>query len=71
MSGLTPAQEHRRKQKETRRRALERDRSINRAQNVKDKEAADLRRRAAAVPGTDRAPAIARAFRAVQAGRAS
>lgn len=68
---LTPSQKASRRRKEARRLGLETTRRLNREQDVREKEAADLRRAARAVPGTDRAPALARAFREVQAAKAA
>lgn len=62
-NSLTPSERARRVRKKNRLQGLEERRARNRAQNVKDKEAAYLRRRAESFPGTDRAPALARAFR--------
>lgn len=66
---LSNSQMARRERNACRRRGLARDRAINAAQNVKDKIAADLRRRARLNANND--TAIAHAFTQVEAAKAT
>lgn len=66
MKPLTPAQIERRRRKVARLEGIASSRAINRDQNARDKEAADLRRRARA----NGVIAMAQAFASVKAAKA-